>query len=384
MAFIQALSWGTWQRAEVGCIDGMGFVLPTRVPALAPIASPVPLTGAAELILLDLSHIEAAELGWSGALGEEPDGGALAQPLREPGQVAVAEEVVGVQAAAGRQGSQQPQDGSCPPHCPPAAPAWLIPKAGGIQSGTRRSPTASVPVAKATLLGSAWGCSAGLSPPSPPHGAVPALLSCLAGTGSRTGDIPLQPRQSFPPQHSQCPQLGHVVEAGHGDGSDIVVIQGPAKRQRGAGQGGQAINGSVRWSRWHQTPRSNSTHPPRHRVDGWRGEGWGQPKPPGKACCPFQAFPLHSQLQPCGPPGAGSGPGAQLCSSGTRPLLSLSSGPGRDSTMGMSLQRLSEWGAPRETLTPRGACRLEAPAGPWPLTGPPAPAGHGKPHPRCS
>lgn len=60
----------------MGCIDGTGFV-----PALAPTASPVPLTGAAELILLDLGHIEATELGWSSTLGEEPDGGALAQPL---------------------------------------------------------------------------------------------------------------------------------------------------------------------------------------------------------------------------------------------------------------------------------------------------------------
>lgn len=65
---------------------------------------PDPLTGAAELILLDLGHVEAAELGRSRALGEEPDGGALAEPLRQPGQVAVAEEVVGVQAAAGGRG----------------------------------------------------------------------------------------------------------------------------------------------------------------------------------------------------------------------------------------------------------------------------------------
>lgn len=42
---------------------------------------PCLLTRAAELILLDLSHVEATKLGRSGALGEEPDGGALAQPL---------------------------------------------------------------------------------------------------------------------------------------------------------------------------------------------------------------------------------------------------------------------------------------------------------------
>lgn len=41
----------------------------------------VPLTRAAELILLYLGHVETTELGWSSTLGEEPNGGALAQPL---------------------------------------------------------------------------------------------------------------------------------------------------------------------------------------------------------------------------------------------------------------------------------------------------------------
>ena len=46
-------------------------------------------------------------------------------------------------------------------------------------------------------------------------------------------------------------------------------------------------------------------HPPStpHRVAGWRGEGWGQPKPLGRAFCPLQASPLHSQPQPGGPQG---------------------------------------------------------------------------------
>ena len=30
-----------------------------------------------------------------------------------------------------------------------------------------------------------------------------------------------------PQADSQGPQLGHVVEAGHGDGGDVVVVQGP-------------------------------------------------------------------------------------------------------------------------------------------------------------
>lgn len=65
-----------------------------------------PLTRAGELILLDLSHIEAAELCWGRTLCEEPDGGPLPEPLCQPGQVAVTEQMVGVQAAVGSQSSQ--------------------------------------------------------------------------------------------------------------------------------------------------------------------------------------------------------------------------------------------------------------------------------------
>lgn len=93
-----------------------------------------PLTRAAELILLDLSHIEAAELCRGCALCEEPDGGPLAEPLCQPGQVAVAEQVVGVQAAAGSQGGQccgMPSDHHLQlppfPRPPPAPPAPMGP-----------------------------------------------------------------------------------------------------------------------------------------------------------------------------------------------------------------------------------------------------------------
>lgn len=162
---------------QKGCIGGTNLVPLACIPALAPTTSPAPLTGAAELVLLDLSHVEAAKLGRSSTLGEEPDGGALAQPLRQPGQVAVAEEMVGMQAAAGGWSSQQLQDSSCPPHCPPAAPAWLIPKSGGIQREIQRGLRASVPVAKATMLGmlcrgvptipSPWCCPSTTEPPAP-------------------------------------------------------------------------------------------------------------------------------------------------------------------------------------------------------------------------
>lgn len=58
-------------------------------------------TWAAELALLHLCHIEAPKAGGSRALGEEPNGGPLSQPLREPAQVTVTEQMVGVQAARG-------------------------------------------------------------------------------------------------------------------------------------------------------------------------------------------------------------------------------------------------------------------------------------------
>lgn len=163
-----------WRWAATGSTSLVPHV---PCPCPGPHHVPCPLTGAAELVLLDLSHVEAAQLGRSRALGEEPDGGALAQPLREPGQVAVAEEMVGMQAAAGGRSSQQPQDSSPPPHCPRDAPAWLLPKPGGVQREIQRGLRVSVTVAKATWLGSTWGCSAGVSPPVPPRAALPALLS---------------------------------------------------------------------------------------------------------------------------------------------------------------------------------------------------------------
>lgn len=51
-------------------------------------------------MLLDLSHVEAAELRWARALGEQAHCGSLAKPLSQPGQVAVTVQVVGVETAA--------------------------------------------------------------------------------------------------------------------------------------------------------------------------------------------------------------------------------------------------------------------------------------------
>lgn len=33
--------------------------------------------------------------------------------------------------------------------------------------------------------------------------------------------------------YSQCPQLGHVVEAGQGDEGDVVVVEGAGEKNRG-------------------------------------------------------------------------------------------------------------------------------------------------------
>lgn len=55
-------------------------------------------------MLLHLGHVEAAQRGGSGALGEQADGGSLAQPLGQPGEVAIAAQVIGVQPAAQTEG----------------------------------------------------------------------------------------------------------------------------------------------------------------------------------------------------------------------------------------------------------------------------------------
>lgn len=96
--------------------------------------------------------------------------------------MAVAEEMVGMQAAAGRWMEQSAATEQLlliplPSECPSLAhPKGSIPKEG-IQSEIQRGLRASVTVAKATLLGRTRGCSAGVSPAFPCHDAVPALLS---------------------------------------------------------------------------------------------------------------------------------------------------------------------------------------------------------------
>lgn len=58
------------------------------------------LTTADELPLLDLSHVMAPQVCWAHALSVEAYTWPLPQPVRQPGQVAVTVEVVGVQATA--------------------------------------------------------------------------------------------------------------------------------------------------------------------------------------------------------------------------------------------------------------------------------------------
>lgn len=63
-------------------------------------SEPVSLTAADKLALLDLGYVVAAEVRWPHALRVEPDPRPLPQPVRQPGQVAIAVQVVGVKAAA--------------------------------------------------------------------------------------------------------------------------------------------------------------------------------------------------------------------------------------------------------------------------------------------
>lgn len=53
-------------------------------------------------MFLHLGHVESSELGRRGALCEQANGGSLPEPLGQPGQVTVAVQVVGVEAAARR------------------------------------------------------------------------------------------------------------------------------------------------------------------------------------------------------------------------------------------------------------------------------------------
>ena len=58
-------------------------------------------------MLLDFSHVESSERHGGGALSEQTNGRPLSQPLGQPGQVAVAVQVVGMQAAGDGQTDRQ-------------------------------------------------------------------------------------------------------------------------------------------------------------------------------------------------------------------------------------------------------------------------------------
>jgi len=64
------------------------------------------LTAADKLPFLDLSYVVSPEVGRPHALGVEADSWTLPQPVREPGQVAVAVEVVGVKTTAWKETRQ--------------------------------------------------------------------------------------------------------------------------------------------------------------------------------------------------------------------------------------------------------------------------------------
>lgn len=61
-------------------------------------------------MLLHLGHVESPELGRGGALREQAHGGPLPEPLGQPGQVTVAVQVVGVEAAARTQSEEKKRE----------------------------------------------------------------------------------------------------------------------------------------------------------------------------------------------------------------------------------------------------------------------------------
>ena len=86
----------------------------------------------------------------------------------------------------------------------------------GILPFSITSPHPQLCSAPTPKSGGRAGCKGGQAPPTFPRPLAPPLLGrCVLG-GPPWAD-------------SQGPELGHVVEAGHGDGADIVVVQGPTR-----------------------------------------------------------------------------------------------------------------------------------------------------------
>lgn len=63
-------------------------------------------------------------------------------------------------------------------------------------------------------------------------------VQCMYSVGTNTlcKCVNVQPQSVcvvvFCVLYSQCPQLGHVVEAGQGDEGDVVVVEGAGRRNR--------------------------------------------------------------------------------------------------------------------------------------------------------
>lgn len=61
---------------------------------------------------------------------------------------------------------------------------------------------------------------------------LPTLAAPWAVEGSPTHPTPTPTPSSHCPGDSQGPKLGHMVETGHGNGGDVVVVQGPERDRR--------------------------------------------------------------------------------------------------------------------------------------------------------
>lgn len=112
---------------------------------------------------------------------------------------------------------------------------------------------------------------------APPRVAKATLLGGWQGCPLQALRLLLLPQ----PPHSQGPQLGHVVEAGHGDGSDVVVVQGPAEGRGGQLRGREMV-------RVAPTPAGSGTHP--LPIFGWMDGEEREGMWAGDCSCPLATY----------------------------------------------------------------------------------------------
>lgn len=137
-------------------------------------------TCASKLLLLHLSHVVPPQVGRSHALSVKTQAGALTQPLRQPGYMAITLQVVGMQATEGGMKEEKRQVARTDGGRERRNDVWLI-----------------------KLYKMAWMRG--------------RLLLSLLDTLTRC--------------HLQGPELRHVVETGHRQSTDVVIVEGAEERK---------------------------------------------------------------------------------------------------------------------------------------------------------